>query len=365
MALDPNRWTLKTTEAFSAASEAARAASHPEVVPAHLLTALLGQEEGIVLPMLHKVGVDVPSARNGAAEALAKLTHAYGSDPQLSKELREVLEDADRLREDLTDEYLSTEHLLLALHNSLGVDRKTLLGALREVRGSHRVTSQTPENEYQALERFGRDLTEAARSGELDPVIGRDDEIRRVIRVLSRRTKNNPVLIGEPGVGKTAIVEGLATRIVEGDIPDSLKNKRLISLDISSMVAGAKYRGEFEERLQSVLKEIEEADGEIITFVDEMHTVVGAGGAEGAMDAGNMLKPMLARGKLRMVGATTLDEYRKYVEKDPALERRFQQVLVEPPSVEAAIAILRGLKERYEVHHGVRIQDSALVAAAV
>ena len=365
MALDPNRWTLKTTEAFSAASEAARAASHPEVVPAHLLTALLGQQEGIVLPMLHKVGIDVPAARNNAAEALAKLPHAYGSDPQLSKELREVLEQADRVRADLGDEYLSTEHLLLALDAALGTDRETLLGALRDVRGNHRVTSQTPENEYQALERFGRDLTDAARNGELDPVIGRDDEIRRVIRVLSRRTKNNPVLIGEPGVGKTAIVEGLASRIVEGDIPESLKNKRLISLDISSMVAGAKYRGEFEERLQSVLKEIEDAGGEIITFVDEMHTVVGAGGAEGAMDAGNMLKPMLARGKLRMIGATTLDEYRKYVEKDPALERRFQQVLVEPPSVEAAIAILRGLKERYEVHHGVRIQDSALVAAAV
>ncbi|MDW3220051.1 MAG: AAA family ATPase [Acidimicrobiales bacterium] len=366
MALDPNRWTLKTTEAFSVATEAARAASHPEVVPAHLLSALLGQEEGIVLPMLHKVGVDVPAARNAAADALAKLPNAYGSDPQLSKELREVMEAADQVREDLSDEYLSTEHLLMALANTVGVDRETLLGALRDVRGSHRVTSQTPENQYQALERFGRDLTEAAAQGELDPVIGRDDEIRRVIRVLARRTKNNPVLIGEPGVGKTAIVEGLAARIVEGDIPDSLKNKRLISLDISSMVAGAKYRGEFEERLQSVLKEIEDADGEIITFVDEMHTVVGAGGgADGAMDAGNMLKPMLARGKLRMVGATTLDEYRKYVEKDPALERRFQQVLVEPPSVEAAIAILRGLKERYEVHHGVRIQDSALVAAAV
>ncbi len=365
MALDPNRWTLKTTEAFSAASDAARDAAHPEVVPAHLLVALLGQEEGIVLPLLHKVGIDVPAARSQAEEALSKLSNAYGSDPQLSKELREVLEAADRVRDDLQDEYLSTEHVLLALADSIGVDRETLLTALKEVRGSHRVTSQTPENEYQALERFGRDLTEAAARGELDPVIGRDDEIRRVIRVLARRTKNNPVLIGEPGVGKTAIVEGLAQRIVEGDIPDSLKNKRLISLDLSSMVAGAKYRGEFEERLQSVLKEIEDADGEVITFVDEMHTIVGAGGAEGAMDAGNMLKPMLARGLLRMVGATTLDEYRKYIEKDPAFERRFQQVLVEPPSVEAAIAILRGLKERYEVHHGVRMKDSALVAAAV
>jgi ATP-dependent Clp protease ATP-binding subunit ClpB len=365
MALDPNRWTLKTTEAFSAATDAAREASHPEVVPAHLLVAMLGQEEGIVLPMLHKVGVDVLSARNRAADELASLPKAYGSDAQLSKELRDVLETADQVREDLQDEYLSTEHLLLALADSVGVDRETLLGALREVRGSHRVTSQTPENEYEALEKYGRDLTEAARQGDLDPVIGRDDEIRRVIRVLSRRTKNNPVLIGEPGVGKTAIVEGLASRIVEGDVPDSLKNKRLISLDMSSMVAGAKYRGEFEERLQAVLKEIADADGEVITFLDEMHTIVGAGAAEGSMDAGNMLKPMLARGLLRMIGATTLDEYRKYIEKDAALERRFQQVLVEPPSVEATIAILRGLKERYEVHHGVRIKDSALVAAAV
>ncbi len=365
MALDPNRWTLKTTEAFSVAGEAARAASHPEVVPEHFLVALLGQEEGIVLPMLHRVGVDPLAARRSAEDTISKLPNAYGSDPQLSKELREVFESADTLRSDLQDEYLSTEHLLLALSDRLGVDRETLLAALREVRGNHRVTSQSPENQYQALERYGRDLTQAARDGELDPVIGRDSEIRRVIRVLARRTKNNPVLIGEPGVGKTAIVEGLATRIVEGDIPESLKNKRVVSLDMSAMVAGAKYRGEFEERLQSVLKEIEDADGEIITFVDEMHTVVGAGAAEGAMDAGNMLKPMLARGRLRMIGATTLDEFRKYVEKDPALERRFQQVLVEPPSVEDAVAILRGLKERYEVHHGVRIQDSALVAAAV
>ena len=365
MTLDPNRWTLKTTEAFSAATEAARGASHPEVVPEHLLVALLGQEEGIVLPLLHKVGIDPLAARTEAEEALAKLPNAYGSDPQLAASLRSILESADQARSDLQDEYLSTEHILLASADNLGVDREALLIALREVRGSQRVTSQNPENQYQALERFGRDLTQAARDGELDPVVGRDDEIRRVIRVLSRRTKNNPVLIGEPGVGKTAIVEGLATRIVEGDVPESLRNKRLISLDMSSMVAGAKYRGEFEERLQSVLKEIEDADGEVMTFLDEIHTIVGAGAAEGAMDAGNMLKPMLARGKLRMVGATTLDEYRKYVEKDAALERRFQQVLVEPPTVEAAIAILRGLKERYEVHHGVRIQDSALVAAAV
>ena len=370
MALDPNRWTLKATEAFSAATELGRSASHPEIVPEHLLLALLGQEEGIVLPLLHRVEVDIVAARNEAELVLEKLPNAYGSEPQLSRALRNVFDRADQVREDLTDEYLSTEHLLLALHGQCkglgGVDHETLLTALREVRGSHRVTSQNPENQYQALERFGLDLTERARKGELDPVIGRDEEIRRVIRVLSRRTKNNPVLIGEPGVGKTAIVEGLAQRIVEGDVPTSLQNKRLISLDLTSMVAGAKYRGEFEERLQAVLKEIEDADGEIVTFIDEMHTVVGAGGgADGAMDAGNMLKPMLARGRLRMVGATTLDEYRKYIEKDPALERRFQQVLVEPPSVEAAVAILRGLKERYEIHHGVRIQDAALVAAAV
>ncbi len=370
MTLDPNRWTLKATEAFSAATELGRSASHPEIVPEHLLLALLGQEEGIVLPLLHRVEVDIVAARNEAELVLEKLPNAYGSEPQLSRALRNVFDRADQVREDLTDEYLSTEHLLLALHGQCkglgGVEHESLLTALREVRGSHRVTSQNPENQYQALERFGLDLTERARKGELDPVIGRDEEIRRVIRVLSRRTKNNPVLIGEPGVGKTAIVEGLAQRIVEGDVPTSLQNKRLISLDLTSMVAGAKYRGEFEERLQAVLKDIEDADGEIVTFIDEMHTVVGAGGgADGAMDAGNMLKPMLARGRLRMVGATTLDEYRKYIEKDPALERRFQQVLVEPPSVEAAVAILRGLKERYEIHHGVRIQDAALVAAAV
>jgi ATP-dependent Clp protease ATP-binding subunit ClpB len=366
MALDPNRWTLKTTEAFSAATESAKAVSNPEVTPDHLLIALLGQHEGIVLPILHKVGVDPISVRNRAADSVADLTSSYGSEASISSELGQVIEAADRARVDLDDEYLSTEHLLLALADRVDVDAKVLLAALREVRGSHRVTTQEPENRYQALDRFGRDLTEAARNNELDPVIGRDDEIRRVIRVLSRRTKNNPVLIGEPGVGKTAIVEGLASRIVEGDVPDSLKNKKLVSLDFSAMVAGAKYRGEFEERLQAVLTEIEDADGEVVTFVDEMHTVVGAGGgSEGAMDAGNMLKPLLARGKLRMVGATTLDEYRKHVEKDGALERRFQQVLVEPPSVEATIAILRGLKERYEVHHGVRIQDSALVGAAV
>ncbi|HEX2578227.1 MAG TPA: AAA family ATPase, partial [Aquihabitans sp.] len=290
---------------------------------------------------------------------------AYGGEARISRELNAVVDAADAARGELHDEYLSTEHLLLALADRLGASKEDLLTALRDVRGSHRVTSQNPEEQYQALERYGRDLTEEARKGRLDPVIGRDEEIRRTIQVLSRRTKNNPVLIGEPGVGKTAIVEGLARRIVEGDVPESLKNKRVVSLDIGALVAGAKYRGEFEERLKAVLKEITDADGEVITFVDEMHTIVGAGKAEGSMDAGQMIKPMLARGQLRLIGATTLEEYRKFVESDAALERRFQQVYVAPPSVEDTIAILRGLKERYEVHHGVRIQDAALVAAAV
>jgi ATP-dependent Clp protease ATP-binding subunit ClpB len=366
MAIDANRWTLRTQEAFSGAVENARAENHPEVTPDHLLAALVGQPEGLALPLLARAGVEPGLFAGRLRERVASLPKAYGSaEPQLSRETRDVIDAADALRRDMGDEYLSVEHLLLAMADRIGVSRDQLLAALREVRGSHRVTSQTPEEQYRALEQYGRDLTDLARAGKLDPVIGRDEEIRRVIQVLSRRTKNNPVLIGEPGVGKTAIVEGLANRIVEGDIPEGLRHKRVVALDLSAMVAGAKYRGEFEERLKAVLKEISDAEGEVITFLDELHTIVGAGGAEGAMDAGNMIKPMLARGELRMIGATTLDEYRRHIEKDAALERRFQPVYVAPPSVGDTIAILRGLKERYEVHHGVRIQDAALVAAAV
>jgi ATP-dependent Clp protease ATP-binding subunit ClpB len=366
VALDPNRWTIKTQEAFNAAVAAARDGHHPEVAPEHLLTAMLGQEGTVTLPVLQKVGVAPPSLRNKTEEAVAKLPKAYGgAEPGMGRRLREALEQADRERTSLGDEYLSIEHVLLSLAELVGVGREDLLSALADVRGSHRVTSQSPEDAYQALEKYGRDLTAEARKGKLDPVIGRDEEIRRVIQVLSRRTKNNPVLIGEPGVGKTAIVEGLARRIVEGDVPEGLKGKRIVALDLGAMVAGSKYRGEFEERLKAVLKEIADSGGEVVTFIDELHTIVGAGAAEGAMDAGNMIKPMLARGELRMIGATTLDEYRKRVEKDAALERRFQPVYVGEPSVEDTIGILRGLKERYEVHHGVRIQDAALVAAAV
>ncbi len=366
MAIDPKKWTAKTQEAVAATLDDARGRSNPEITPDHLMSALLRQDGTIVPGILQKLGVAPLMLRNTADEAVSKLPHAYGSEePRMNRELSNVFENADKLRTDLHDDYLSVEHLLLAMNQRVGIGSEEMLQALREVRGSHRVTSQNPEEQFQALEKYGLDLTARAREGKIDPVIGRDEEIRRVIQVLSRRTKNNPVLIGEPGVGKTAIVEGLARRIADGDVPEGLKHKRLISLDIASMVAGAKYRGEFEERLKAVLKEITDAQGDVITFVDEMHTLVGAGGAEGAMDAGNMIKPMLARGELRMIGATTLDEFRKHIEKDAALERRFQQVYVGEPSVEDTIAILRGLKERYEVHHGVRIQDSALVSAAV
>jgi ATP-dependent Clp protease ATP-binding subunit ClpB len=366
MPLDPEHWTNKTREAFQAASAQAAAANHAEITPAHLLTAVLAQPDNIAPPLLARLGVEPTDVQRRFGEQLSRLARSVGgSEPTLSRAARDGLETADGLRRDMGDEYLSVEHLLLAWADGLGVPRDDLLAALREVRGSHRVTSADPESTFQALEKYGRDLTELSRQGKLDPVIGRDEEIRRVIQVLSRRTKNNPVLIGEPGVGKTAIVEGLANRITDGDVPDGLKGKRVIALDLGSMVAGAKYRGEFEERLKAVLKEITDAEGEVVTFIDEVHTIVGAGAAEGAMDAGNMIKPLLARGELRLVGATTLDEYRKYIEKDAALERRFQPVFVGQPSVNDTIAILRGLKERYEVHHGVRIQDAALVAAAV
>jgi ATP-dependent Clp protease ATP-binding subunit ClpB len=366
MTLDPRKWTTKTGEAVAAAMQAATVAGHPELTPSHVLFELVKQDGTIVSPLLAKVGMPVNTIAEKCSSALAKLPSAKGgSEPRLNRELAAVFAAASELQSDFGDDYLSVEVLVLAMHETIGVPREELLTALREVRGSHRVTSQNPEDQFQALEKYSVDLTARARAGKIDPVIGRDEEIRRVVQVLSRRTKNNPILIGEPGVGKTAIVEGLAQRIASGDVPEGLKTKRLISLDLAAMLAGAKYRGEFEERLKAVLKEITDAGGEVITFVDEIHTLVGAGGAEGAMDAGNMVKPMLARGELRMIGATTLDEYRTHVEKDAALERRFQQVYVGEPTVEDTIAILRGLKERYEVHHGVRIQDNALVSAAV
>ncbi len=370
-----DRFTVKSGEALQSAARLAREAAHVEVAGVHLLSALLGREEGIVGPVLEKAGVRVPLLRERVTDALARYGRVEGgSEPSVSRDLRKAIEAAEKEAEGLGDQYISSEHLLLGLIQEkddagrilkeAGVSRRLVLTALDQVRGSHRVVDQTPEEKYQALERFSRDLTALAREGKLDPVIGRDEEIRRVIKVLGRRTKNNPVLIGEPGVGKTAIVEGLAQRMVAGDIPSSLADKRLVDLDISAMLAGAKYRGEFEDRMKAVLKEIVESEGRFVVFIDELHTIVGAGAAEGAVDAGNMLKPMLARGELRLVGATTLDEYRKHIEKDPALERRFQPAFVSPPSVEDAIAILRGLKERYEVHHGVRIRDDALIAAA-
>jgi ATP-dependent Clp protease ATP-binding subunit ClpB len=366
MAIDPKKWTTKTNEAIGAAGDLARQYGNPEVTPDHVMFAVTSQEDTIVPAFLQKLGIAAGMLRTKAEEAVLALPRTQGGvEARMNRELSNVFENADSARKDLHDDYLSVEHLMLAMNQRVGISTEEMLHALRDVRGSHRVTTPDPETQFAALEKYGQDLTARARAGKIDPVIGRDEEIRRVIQVLSRRTKNNPVLIGEPGVGKTAIVEGLARRIADGDVPEGLKNKRLVSLDLASMLAGAKYRGEFEERLKAVLKEIIDAEGEIITFVDEMHTLVGAGGSEGAMDAGNMIKPMLARGELRMVGATTLDEFRKYVEKDPALERRFQQVYVGEPTVPDTIAILRGLKERYEVHHGVRIQDSALVSAAV
>src|ERR1700746_2840436 len=370
-----DKYTQKMQEALQVAQDLASQANHPEITNEHFLSALLDQGEGISRPLLEKIGANVDQLRERLRTELERRPKIHGTaaDLRLSNELRSVLDNAEKEMSRLKDEFTSAEHYLLALSSSnapaakmlkdLGVTRDKLMQALQQVRGSQRVTDQNPEGKYQTLEKYGRDLTALARRGKIDPVIGRDNEIRRIMQVLSRRTKNNPVLIGEPGVGKTAIVEGLARRIISGDVPDSLKRKRIIAMDIGAMVAGAKFRGEFEDRLKAFLKEVTDSQGEIILFIDELHTIVGAGAAEGAVDASKPLKPQLARGELHHIGATTIDEYRKYIEKDAALERRFQPVVVGEPTVEDTISILRGLRERYEIHHGVKFKDSALVAA--
>ena len=371
-----DKLTLKATEAVQAAQDSASHRHNQQIEAEHLLLALLEQTDGVILPLLKKLGVDPGRLKDDVEGELNKLPKVEGlAQTYLSPRLGKLLDRAEHEADRLKDEYVSTEHLLIAIADGDGaardilvrhdVTKERIFSVLVDIRGSQRVTDQNPEDKYQALTRYGRDLTDLARRGKLDPVIGRDEEIRRVVQVLSRRTKNNPVLIGEPGVGKTAIAEGLAQRVISGDVPEGLKNKRVVALDMGALIAGAKYRGEFEDRLKAVLKEVTDASGDVILFIDELHTVVGAGAAEGSMDASNMLKPALARGELRCVGATTINEYRKYIEKDPALERRFQPVPVREPSVEDTISILRGLKERYEVHHGVKIKDSALASAAI
>jgi len=375
--MNNDKYTVKSREALASAQELTIKSKHQEMRPAHLLLALLTQEDGLVPSLLKKIGIDLHSLKFDLNNVLKSYPAVDGpgvGQIYASREFSVIMIKSREIADDMKDEYISVEHLLLGLVecpgdlsellNKFNINKKALLSAVKELRGNQRVTNENPENSYQALEKYSKDLTELARKDKLDPVIGRDDEIRRTIQILSRRTKNNPVLIGEPGVGKTAIVKGLAIRVIRGDVPEGLKNKRILSLDMGSLIAGAKFRGEFEERLKAVLKEIADNDGEIILFIDELHTVVGAGAAEGAMDAGNLLKPMLARGELHCIGATTLDEYRKYIEKDPALERRFQSILVQQPTVEDTISILRGIRERYEVHHGVKIKDSAIVAAA-